>query len=194
MIDGDPALPLAGPPRVEPVEQDRYDRLRRDLAHAVSRLCPSWLAAARDDIVQVAVLKVMGLERRSEGNYSSEGKSPLAASYLYRVAYSAVVDEIRARRRRPEVELGEDEMANTHTSAEPAPDAAARAREIGRGIRACLAAMKEERRLGVTLHLLGHSVPETARLLGWAAKRTENLVYRGIADLRDCLAGKGLAP
>ena len=30
------------------------------------------------------------------------------------------------------------------------------------------------------LYLQGHSVPDTARLLGWAAKRTENLVYRGL--------------
>ena len=85
-------------------------------------------------------------------------------------------------------------MATQHAAHEPAPDAAAHGREIGRVIRDCLALMKEERRTAVTLHLLGHSVPETGRLLGWAGKRAENLVYRGLADLRDCLTGKGLAP
>ena len=33
---------------------------------------------------------------------------------------------------------------------------------------------------------------EVGRLLGWAAKRAENLVYRGMADLRGCLGGKGI--
>ena len=50
------------------------------------------------------------------------------------------------------------------------------------------------RRLAVTLHLQGHTVPEAGSLLGWNAKRAENLVYRGLADLRDCLAGKGVRP
>ena len=44
------------------------------------------------------------------------------------------------------------------------------------------------------LHLQGHSVPDAARLLGWPAKRTENLVYRGLADLRRCLIAKGHTP
>ena len=52
--------------------------------------------------------------------------------------------------------------------------------------------MKRERRLAVTLYLQGHSVPAAARLLEWTAKRTENLVYRGLADLRECLTAKGM--
>jgi RNA polymerase sigma-70 factor (ECF subfamily) len=55
-------------------------------------------------------------------------------------------------------------------------------------------AMKRERRLAVTLHLQGHTVPEAARILDWAAKQTENLVYRGLADLRACLMAKGIRP
>ena len=54
--------------------------------------------------------------------------------------------------------------------------------------------MSKDRRLAVTLYLQGHTVPEAARILGWAAKRTENLVYRGLADLRQCLLGKGHTP
>jgi RNA polymerase sigma-70 factor (ECF subfamily) len=54
--------------------------------------------------------------------------------------------------------------------------------------------LKYERRLAVTLYLHGHSVPDAARILDWSAKRTENLVYRGLADLRECLLSKGLRP
>ena len=38
----------------------------------------------------------------------------------------------------------------------------------------------------------GHSVPEIGQLLGWTAKKAENLVYRGMADLRGCLGKKGI--
>jgi RNA polymerase sigma-70 factor (ECF subfamily) len=43
------------------------------------------------------------------------------------------------------------------------------------------------------MYLHGHSVAEVAALLGWRFKKAENLVYRGLADLRRCLATKGLS-
>ena len=30
--------------------------------------------------------------------------------------------------------------------------------------------------------------------LAWTLKKTENLTYRGLGDLRKCLSGKGLEP
>ena len=123
---------------------------------------------------------------------------PLASFYLYRVAHSALVDEIRraaggvrcpSTPRRMVRAPGTDDPADTRT-----PEAAARLNELGAAVRACLGGLKRERRLAVTLHLQGHSVPETARLLGWVVKRTENLVYRGLADLRQCLMAKGHRP
>jgi RNA polymerase sigma-70 factor (ECF subfamily) len=74
------------------------------------------------------------------------------------------------------------------------PERAAASLEIGRGIQTCLAHMKRERRLAVTLYLQGHTVLEAARILEWPVKRTENFVYRGLADLRACLAAKGMRP
>jgi RNA polymerase sigma-70 factor (ECF subfamily) len=186
MNDGDSALPVTAPVESLPSDDGGYDQLRRDLVRAVGNVCPRWLADRREDLVQIAMMKVMAVARR-------EGNQPLATSYLYRVAHSAVVDEIRSRSRRPEAQLEEEQVAAQPTY-EPNPDDAARGREIGRGIRGCLAAMKEERRLAVTLHLMGHNVPEASRLLGWPLKRVENLVYRGLADLRACLEEKGLAP
>lgn len=168
--------------------EDRYARLRRDLTRAVRAVCPRWLADRADDLVQVSILKVMAVERRGETT------EPLASSYLYRVAYSAVIDEIRARGRRPEEDLDESEEEAVYTTSDPGPHDVTRGREIGRAIRTCLESMKEERRVAVTLHLLGHSVPDAAKLLGWPGKRTQNLVYRGLADLRACLEDKGLAP
>jgi RNA polymerase sigma-70 factor (ECF subfamily) len=193
MTDSDSALRLETPGELAPEDAGLYERLRGDLVRAVRTACPSWLAASREDLVQAAMIKVMGLLRRMGPGRHGEGNGPLAASYLYRVAYSAVVDEIRARRRRPETPIEEEHLAAQPTP-QPDPATDARGREIGRGIRGCLEGMKEERRAAVTLHLLGHSVPEAARLLGWSAKQAENLVYRGLADLRSCLERKGLAP
>jgi len=74
------------------------------------------------------------------------------------------------------------------------PESSASFRELGTAVRDCLTAASRERRLAVTLYLQGHTVPETARILGWDNKRAENLVYRGLADLRQCLLGKGHRP
>jgi RNA polymerase sigma-70 factor, ECF subfamily len=167
-----------------------YEKVRRDLARAVARLCPHWLVDQRDDLVQAAVMRVMQVSSRrtTEG----EGNTPLGASYLYKAAYSALVDEIRRVRRRRETGLEDQTVEPT---AEPAdPERQAASRQIGAGIADCLTRLADDRRLAVTLYLQGHSVPESARVLGWAAKRTENLVYRGLTDLRGCLESKGMRP
>jgi RNA polymerase sigma-70 factor, ECF subfamily len=174
-------------------EDSRWSALATAMARAVRKQCPAWLRDHAQDIAQAALTKVMAAERRGEGI------RPLSPFYLYRVAHSALVDEIRHRKRRPEVPLEGVRAADDDARAfEPAghddPESTASFRELGSAVRDCLSCAKRERRLAVTLYLLGHTVPEAARILGWDAKRTENLVYRGLADLRQCLAGKGHKP
>jgi RNA polymerase sigma-70 factor (ECF subfamily) len=169
-------------------DPERLARLRARIAMAIARACPAWLAADRDDLVQNAMLKVMRIERDREGN------EEFSSSYLHRVAFSAVVDEMRLRRRRSEVPLDSDEGSDVQDIRNANPEHEMRAREIGSGMRACLAAMSGDRRVALTLRLLGHTVPEAASRLGWEGKRVENLVYRGLADLRACLERKGLKP
>ncbi len=167
-----------------------YTKLRQDFVRAVARLCPGWLANQRDDLVQAAVMRVMHVvSRQSPG----EGEQAFSSSYLYRVAHSALVDEMRRMTRRQETSL-EDAAVDRAAIVVEDPERVARSREIGRGIQDCLGRMQRDRRLAVTLHLQGHSVPDAARVLEWPAKRTENLVYRGLADLRQCLQTKGIQP
>ena len=175
-----------GPILTRPID---YTKLRRDLAQAVARVCPRWQPAFRDDLVQSAVIRVMQVLAKTAGE--SEGNPPLTASYLYKVAYSVLIDEIRRERRRRETSLEEDAVAQ-QVITEQHPERLATSHELGRGIQDCLARIKRERRLAVTLYLQGHNVPSAARLLDWTAKRTENLVYRGLADLRECLTAKGM--
>lgn len=176
----------------DPGTEERNDidwpALRRQLAVVLARICPSWLAERREDLVQVALLKVMEIERRREG------ETVWTPFYLGRVAHSALVDEIRRRRRRPEEALDEGEAEATPAEETADPERGTLGRELGRGLRACLAALVEARRRACTLHLLGHGTLEVARLLGWEAKKAENAIYRGLADLRLCLENKGLAP
>lgn len=117
----------------------------------------------------------------------------LSSSYLYRVAHSALVDEIRRATRRQETTLEDAAVERTAVSLHD-PERVAASREIGRGIQDCVAKMPRDRRMAVTLHLIGHSVPDASRVLDWPVKRTENLIYRGLADLRQCLQHKGLQP
>ena len=168
-----------------------YTTLRRDVERSVARLCPRWDIARRDDLVQAAVMRVMQIAatRATTG----EGNHTFGASYLYKVSYSVLIDEIRRQQRRRETDLDDEGVAPVAIAREN-PERTAASRETGRGIRECLAQMKRERRLAVTLHLQGHTVPEAARILEWAAKQTENLVYRGLADLRECLMAKGIRP
>lgn len=167
---------------------DATPGIRRQLAAAVRRTCPSWLGDRADDLVQTALVKLMDRWERSEG------KDEFSSSYLWRVAYSAVIDEIRRERRRQEVPLDHEVPQHDPVAREPDPESRAFARRIGEGILDCLKRMSESRRHAVTLHLQGHTIPEIGRLLGWKAKRADNLVYRGLADLRACLETKGLKP
>lgn len=168
-----------------------YVGLRAELEKAVRRLCPPWLADRREDLVQAALVRMLEIERRSrEGGEKSR---ELAPSYLWRVATTALIDEIRRLRRRREVEIDEQVEGGLASGAPAAAEILA-GREIGRALRDCLRRLVEARRLAVTLHLQGYPVAEASALLGWDVKKVYNLVHRGLQDLRGCLKDKGMEP
>jgi RNA polymerase sigma-70 factor (ECF subfamily) len=134
------------------------------------------------------MLKLIGMLQRSEG------AAQFSTSYVHRTAYSVMVDEMRRGQWQREVPLESDAPNLEPAVADDNPERGIVAAEIARGIHECLARLVEPRRLAVTLHLQGYSVPEAAEALAWERKRTENLIYRGLADLRQCLAAKGMTP
>jgi RNA polymerase sigma-70 factor (ECF subfamily) len=168
-----------------------YSKLRQDFVRAVARLCPSWLSSQREDLVQAAVMRVMHIVSKHPDG--AGGEPAFASTYLYRVAHSALVDEMRRMTRRQETALDDAAVERTAVTVQD-PERIAASRQIGRGIQDCLVSMPRDRRMAVTLYLMGHSVPDAARVLDWPAKRTENLIYRGLADLRACLLHKGIQP
>lgn len=157
--------------------------LRRQLTLAVRRVCPPWLSSYHDDLVQTAMIRVI---QREPG----ESRAGFSTSYLWRVAFTVTIDEIRRQRRRPEDSIDTTDAADTVVGGSD-PEKLAIGREVGRRIQCCLACLGDDRRMAVTLHLQGHSVPEASRYLGWPHKRVANLTYRGLDDLRRCLLVNG---
>lgn len=157
--------------------------LRDEIARTIRRVCPSAVAAQAEDLAHDILLKLIE---------KGEGDPARQASYWRKAAYHAVVDEIRRRRRRREDPL-DDALPRGGPAAASAhdPERRAASREIGEAIGECVRRLRTTRRLAVVLFLQGHSLHESAALLGWADKRVESGLYRGLQDLRGCLARKG---
>ncbi len=163
------------------------DEVRAVLSRAVKKFCPARLGSEREDLVQAACLRILGRSK------SIEESGRFEASYLWRVAHSVVMDEIRRRMRRPEAPLVDPDPAQPH-HAGSTPEAAHQASRLRDTIVEGLGTLKEPRRQAVILYLHGFSLQESARVLGWKAKRVDNQRYQGLAQLRDYLAKKGVTP
>ncbi len=165
-------------------EAQSHDELRRDLVRAVRRVCPRSLAADAEDLVQEAFIRL--LRARKLGS-----ESTLSPAYLKKVAYSAVIDEIRRRRRRVAVDPVTDDTLESAAEdrAVAAPDTS-----LGNAMELCLQRLEPDRKRAVTLHLLGYSGSEIAHILGCNMKRADNLTHRGLAQLREYLHDMGLSP
>jgi RNA polymerase sigma-70 factor (ECF subfamily) len=155
------------------------------IRRAIARLCSADLSAARDDLVQSALLRVLEVE-------AAEAKPVRSTSYLMMVAFTTTASEIRRLRRRRALNVHEVAPADPERPLEvQAPEARPQA---ALAIRDCLERLAEPRRLAVQLHLQGFSAGEAGVVLGWSLKRVQNLVFRGVADLRQCLEKKGIWP
>jgi RNA polymerase sigma factor (sigma-70 family) len=162
------------------------ERIREALQRAVRRFCPRWLATDREDLVQAACVRVLQASKRS-------GKEPgsFEASYLWRVAHSAVMDEIRRRRREGPLDVNSSPSAveDAHD-----PESDLRAALVREAIREGVRTLSPARQGAVMLYLHGFSLADSARILGWNSKRVDNQRYQGLAELRRYLEKRGLEP
>jgi RNA polymerase sigma-70 factor (ECF subfamily) len=173
-----------GQPDVQVDFQDIRDRLVR----SVRRVCPGWLRSRSEDIVQAALVRVLESGRAGESN------PPVPSSYLWKVAYSATVDEIRRLRRRPEVPWEDADPEGVDPQDPGGPEADQELRELGAATEACLGALPDARRTVVGFHLMGYGAQEIAGMFDWGEKTVRNLLHRGLSALRECLREKGFAP
>ncbi len=117
------------------------------------------------------------------------------ASYVYRTAVSAALDLIRRRRARWEEPVdialvGEEALRG----ASPTPDVALERSELMDTLTQTIEGLSDARRPVVRMYLVGYSRQEIADLLGWTEAKTRNLLYRGLADLRQGLSQRGIGP
>lgn len=158
--------------------------LRRRLSRLVSRVCPPWMRDHEDDLVQMALMRLL----------RSDQEPPWGRALLSRVSYTVVVDEIRRRRRRREVGMSPSMPGRLVNSSEISPETRARGAELGAVLVECLGELLASRRAPVVLYLQGHTVPEIACRLQARPASVRNLVYRGLEDLREALRRRGIEP
>lgn len=116
-------------------------------------------------------------------------------SYIYRAAISASIDIIRRRRaRRFEVATSDEDIADALPDPRRSADEGLEGREVSAAIHRAVALLAESRRAVVRMHLAGYERDEIGDLLGWSEAKTRNLLYRGLADLRQTLESWGIRP
>jgi RNA polymerase sigma factor (sigma-70 family) len=113
-------------------------------------------------------------------------------SYVYRTASSAALDVIRRRRsRRAEQHETLDERSAL-AAAEPDPHLQLEGSDLAERVHRAIETITPARRPAVRMHLAGYPREEIADLMGWSEARTRNLLYRGLADLRERLLAEGV--
>lgn len=142
----------------------------------------------REELVQeirIRLWRALATEDRISG---------VPASYVYRAAISAAVDLIRRQRARREVYVdtgrpsGEALLGRSESVDLPERG------ELADRVATAVEALMDSRRPVVRMYLAGYKLEEIAELLGWTPARTRNLLYRGLADLRELLQRQGIGP
>jgi RNA polymerase sigma factor (sigma-70 family) len=170
-----------------------YGRLIRSVVRKVCRARPVIDVEDVEQEVRLKLWKV--LSNRTEIDHFP--------SYVYRVAYSVAIDQLRRVDVRPEDQFfaGEsDDAGNAETGelervpadSRVAPDRLAACREAAAVVGAEVERLSDKRRQAVKLYLLGMNHVEISTTTGWSESVARNHLYRGLADLREALAARGI--
>ena len=126
---------------------------------------------------------------------TSEQIGEVSTSYVYRTASSAALDVIRRRRsRQADRHQSVDDEGAAVALAEPSPDPHRQLEgsEIAQRVSRAIETIPASRRPAVRMYLTGYPREEIAELMGWTEGKTRNLLYRGLADLREKLSEMGV--
>ena len=172
-----------------------------DLSQAIEEVCARFGALVRhagrrhglapevlDEVAQEVRIRLW----RSLGTGEKIRGAP--ASYVYRTAVSAALDLLRRRRARGGIACA-DRAARLDGLSDEArlPGDALDDEELSRQVSEAVEQLPLARRVAVRLHLAGYDRDEIAALAGWTEAKTRNLLYRGLADLREMLASSPIA-
>jgi RNA polymerase sigma factor (sigma-70 family) len=123
-----------------------------------------------------------------------ESIARLPTSYVYRTATSVALDLIRRRRTRREAMSDPIHLVSDPADGDTGSSERVELQELGGLIEDALAGLVATRRGPVRMYLEGYDKEEIAAVLGWTEPKTRNLLYRGLADLREALALRGVGP
>ncbi len=165
------------------LEPEAFARLIAEMRPRLHRYCARMVGSAFDgeDVVQEALAKAM--EARP-----GAGPVERPQSWLFRIAHNAALDALRRRRRQA--------MVTCHAGfAQPAdPGAGADARVAAAASLATLLRLPVVQRSSVVLmDVLGHSLAETAEILGISIAAVKAALHRARARLQE-LAGAPETP
>lgn len=144
--------------------------------------------SALDEVMQEVRIRLW----RARGTSEQIGEAN--TSYVYRTAATAALDVIRRRRsRQADRHDALDEAAAAVLAApQPDPHQMLEGSELAARVSRAIESIPASRRPAVRMHLAGYPREEIAELMGWTEAKTRNLLYRGLADLRERLAREGV--
>ena len=169
----------------EAIFETLLGRYRGWVRSTLRKLSSRRLAADLEDLEQEVALRLWRQIR-------SEKQIDNPASYLYRIASSATMDALRRYSRSPKTvdpprDDDEDGLALDPPAPEADPERAATASQLTEHLRRFHHELPENRRRAVGLYLQGFAIGEVADLAGWSEPKARNLIYRGLATLRERL-------
>ena len=147
-----------------------------------------------DEVMQEVRIRLW--RSHGTGRAESEQIARAPASYVYRTAVSAALDILRRRRTqraRATVPLLDDDTTAPLHDEGRGPDAELEASELAAQVARAIETIPASRRPAVRMYLAGYPREEIAALMGWTEGKTRNLLYRGLADLRERLTEQGIA-
>ena len=121
-------------------------------------------------------------------------------AWLLRIATNACYDQLRARKRRPQISLDAvepdaDEAPRQFTDSGESPDERILRDELAREIERRLQELPDDQRLAVILSdIQGYSYDEIAAATGWPLGTVKSRLSRGRTHLRDALRAGELLP
>jgi RNA polymerase sigma factor (sigma-70 family) len=168
------------------------ERVLEKFAGVVRRVCWRYrfTGAEVDELLQEVRIRLWHAHGGRERPH--EHIEAIPASYLHRTALSAAVDLLRRRRaRRADQMISLDDEPDGMAAAH-GPELDLAESELANQVERALQSIQASRRPVVRMHLMGHSREEIARVLGWSESKTRNLLYRGLADVRERLQAEGV--
>lgn len=114
--------------------------------------------------------------------------------YVRQAAMSAALDLIRQRRARREEPILIRSSGFDAETREAGPSARVERSEVEELVGRAIDALPSRRQPVVRMYLAGYNSNEIAGVFGWTEPKARNLLYRGLAELREFLQAAGLTP